>query len=167
MVIKQVWYWHENRHTHFCSSGTKVRAEKYSPVHTVTSCTTKEAREDCHWTSPSPCAQPTARANNTQTLELGTEKGLLQGHARRWVAHALQTPMLLKAFIKALLKALVEGGRCLAVTNFLSEPLFLRSGHGQMRCSYKSLPNKCYSLSRYERAMSQGATFILQGPGPG
>ena len=105
--------------------------------------------------------------NNIKALELETEKGILQGHARRWMAHALRSPKLLKAFIKALLKALVEGGTWLVVTNFSSEPLFLRSGHGQMRCSYKSLPNKCYSLSRYERAMSQGATFTLQGPGPG
>ena len=32
------------------------------------------------------------RPNNTETSESGTEKGLLQGHARRWVAHASKTP---------------------------------------------------------------------------
>ena len=49
-----------------------------------------------------PCAQGIVRPINTKTLESGTEKGLLQGHTRRWVAHALRTPKLLKAFSKAL-----------------------------------------------------------------
>ena len=45
--------WSSNRYgtgmkTDTQTSGTKVRAEKYSPVHTVNSCMTKEAREDCH-----------------------------------------------------------------------------------------------------------------------
>ena len=43
------------------------------------------------------------RPNDTKTSEFGTEKGLLQGHAR-WVAHALRTPNSLKAFSKALLQ---------------------------------------------------------------
>ena len=30
--------------------------------------------------------------NNTKASEFGTEKGLLQGHARNWVVHALKTP---------------------------------------------------------------------------
>lgn len=38
--------------------------------------------------------------------------------------------MFLKAFIKALLKALVEGGTWLVLQTSLSEPQFLRSGHG-------------------------------------
>ena len=59
----------------------------------------------CYKTLPSPCAQCTVRPNNNKTLEFGTEKGLLQGHARRWVAHVLRAPKLLKAFSKALLKA--------------------------------------------------------------
>ena len=50
-------------------------------------------------------ARCTVRPNNTKTLEFGSERGLLQGHARRWVAHALRIPKLLKAFSKALLKA--------------------------------------------------------------
>ena len=46
--------------------------------------------------------------NNIKALELETEKGILQGHARRWMAHALRSPKLLKAFIKALLKKLMR-----------------------------------------------------------
>ena len=50
------------------------------------------------------------RLNNIKTLELETEKGILQGHTRRWMAHALRTPKLLKAFSKALLKKRDEEG---------------------------------------------------------
>ena len=52
------------------TSGTKDRAQKYSTVHMVNSCMTKEARVDCHWTSPNPCAQHTARPNNTQNIRV-------------------------------------------------------------------------------------------------
>ena len=52
----------------------------------------------------SPCAWRTARPNNTETSEFGADKGLLQGPARRRVAHALKTPNYLKAFSKALLQ---------------------------------------------------------------
>ena len=41
--------------------------------------------------SASACTQCPVRPNNTKTLESGTEKGLLQGHARRRVAHALNS----------------------------------------------------------------------------
>ena len=51
----------------------------------------------------SPRARHTVRPNNTKTLEFGAQKGLLQGHARRWVAHALKTLNSPKAFSKALL----------------------------------------------------------------
>lgn len=57
------------------------------------------------------------------------EFGLLQDHARRWVAHTL-TPKLLKAFIKDFFKAKGKRGAYLVVANFLvSDPLFLKSGH--------------------------------------
>ena len=46
------------------------------------------------------CAQFTMRPNNTKTSEFGTGKGVLQDHARRWMAHALRPPVLLKAFTK-------------------------------------------------------------------
>ena len=38
-------------------------------------------------------------------IQFGAEKGLLQGHARRQVTHALKSPNSLKGFGKALLKA--------------------------------------------------------------
>jgi len=50
------------------------------------------------------------RLNNIKTLELETEKGILQGHIRRWMAHALRTRKILKAFSKALLKKRDEEG---------------------------------------------------------
>ena len=40
----------------------------------------------------SSCAQCTMRPNNTKTSEFGAEKGLLQGHARRWLPHAPPKP---------------------------------------------------------------------------
>ena len=52
-------------------------------------------------------------------MAFGTEKGLLQGYARRWVAHALRSTKLLKTFSKDLLKAKGEGGPWLTVANFL------------------------------------------------
>ena len=73
------------------------------------------------------------RPINTKTSEFGTEKGLLQIHIRRRVAHALRTLKLLKAFSKASLKGKGEGGVWLVVTNFLvSDSLFLRSSHDQV-----------------------------------
>ena len=46
------------------------------------------------------------------------------------MAHGLQTPKLLKAFIKDFFKAKGKGGAYLVVANFLvSDPLFLKSGH--------------------------------------
>ena len=61
-----------------------------------------------------------SEANNIKPLDSGTEQGLLQVHARRWVAHALRTPKLLKAFSKALFKQKVNGvgvGAWLAVVD--------------------------------------------------
>ena len=84
------------------------------------------------------------RSNNTKTLEFGAEKGLLQGHARRWVAHALRSTKLLKTFIKALLKAKGEGGTWLTVANFLvvrSFALEVRSWSGN------DVPENLYQTS--------------------
>lgn len=36
------------------------------------------------------CSWRTVRPNTTKTVEFGTQKCLLQGHAGRWVAHALK-----------------------------------------------------------------------------
>ena len=49
------------------------------------------------------CAQCTMRPNNNKKAEFGAEKGLLQGHTRRQVAHASKTPNSPKAFSRALL----------------------------------------------------------------
>ena len=45
----------------------------------------------------------TVRPNNKETLVFGAEKGLLQGHVRRWVARAPKAPDSSKAFSQALL----------------------------------------------------------------
>ena len=37
-------------------------------------------------------AQLTVQANSALASDFGTEKGLLQGYARRWVAYALKSP---------------------------------------------------------------------------
>ena len=36
----------------------------------------------------------------TEMSEFGAEKVLLQGHARRWVTHALKSPEILEGFWK-------------------------------------------------------------------
>ena len=41
-------------------------------------------------------ALDTARASKKDRSKFGAEKGLLQGHARSWVAHAPENPKLLK-----------------------------------------------------------------------
>ena len=69
------------------------------------------------------------RPNSTKTLEFGAQKGLLQGPARRWVAHALKTPTPRELSAKPFYRK-GEGGTWLVVADFLvSDPLFLRSGH--------------------------------------
>lgn len=50
------------------------------------------------------------------------------------MAHVLRAPNVLKAFVKALLKAKGERGAWLIVADFLvSNPLFLKSSHGKVR----------------------------------
>ena len=51
------------------------------------------------------CTQHTVRPSNTNSSEFGTEKGLLQDHARRRVAYVLKTLNSSEGFSKALLKA--------------------------------------------------------------
>ena len=46
-----------------------------------------------------------SEAKQTKMSEFGAEEGLLQGHARRQVARAQNTPNSPKSFSKALLKA--------------------------------------------------------------
>ena len=50
------------------------------------------------------------KVNGSLLEEHGTEKGLVQGHAKRWVAHALKLPNCLKAFSEALFLGKVKEG---------------------------------------------------------
>ena len=52
------------------------------------------------------------------TLEFGAEKGLLQGQARRWVAHAPENPKVSEGFQQSTSKGKVREGVRLVVTNF-------------------------------------------------
>ena len=38
------------------------------------------------------CVPNAQRAKQPETSEFGAKKDLLQGHAKRWVAHALKNP---------------------------------------------------------------------------
>ena len=49
-----------------------------------------------------------SEAKQTETVEFGAEKGLLQGHARRWVAHAKLPVGFLQSTFKSQVR---EGGR--------------------------------------------------------
>ena len=61
--------------------------------------------------------------------KFGAEKGLWQGHVKRWIAYTIKTPNFPKASAKPSYRK-GEGRGWLAVANFLvSDPLFLRSGH--------------------------------------
>ena len=61
--------------------------------------------------------------------KFGAEKGLWQGHVKRWVAYTIKSPNFPKASAKPSYRK-GEGRGWLAVANFLvSDPLFLRSGH--------------------------------------
>ena len=45
-----------------------------------------------------------SEARQSEMLELGAEKGLLQGHARREVAHALKSLELPEGFLQSAFK---------------------------------------------------------------
>ena len=49
-------------------------------------------------------------AKHMKTLEFTAEKGLLQGHAGRWVAHALKWHELLIGFWQSIFKSQVRAG---------------------------------------------------------
>ena len=51
-----------------------------------------------------------SEAKHTKTSEFGAEKGLLQGHARRRVAHALKSPELPEGFWQSIFKSQVREG---------------------------------------------------------
>ena len=59
-----------------------------------------------------------------------------------------KNPKVTQSFQQAPLKAKGEGWVWLVVADFLvSDPLSLRSGHGQVTMYCISLPDECYSLS--------------------
>ena len=49
-------------------------------------------------------------AKQTETLEFGVEKGLLQGHARRWEVYALKSPELPARLWQSTFKSQVREG---------------------------------------------------------
>ena len=51
-----------------------------------------------------------SEAKQTEILESGAEKGLLQGHAKRWVAPALKSPELPKGFQQSTFQSQVKEG---------------------------------------------------------
>ena len=53
-------------------------------------------------------------AKQTETLEFGAEKSLLQGHARRWEVYALKSPELPERFWQSTFKSQVREG-CFSV----------------------------------------------------
>ena len=57
------------------------------------------------------CVPNAQWAKQAETSEFGAKKDLLQGHAKRWVAHALKRPWITgKVSPKHFLKASKEGG---------------------------------------------------------
>ena len=65
------------------------------------------------------------RPNNSKTSEFGAEKGLLQGHSRRQVAHALKTLSHQRLSAKPFYRK-YEGGTWLVAANFVVlNPLLL------------------------------------------
>ena len=56
----------------------------------------------------SSCAQCTVKPNKLKRQKSGEEKGLLQGHARRQVSHALKSPECPTGFQQSTFKSLVR-----------------------------------------------------------
>ena len=106
------------------------------------------------------CTQCTVRPNNTKAF--GAEKGFLQGHARRWMAQAPQTPWELSA--KPFSRE-EEGGASALLPTFWWQSL---CSWGQVtvreRCSCKPPPSDYYSLFWQEKTRSPGTTVTLWGP---
>ena len=120
-------------------------------------------------------------SNNTETSEFGTEKVLLQGHARRWVVHPLKTQTPRKLLAKHFSRK-GEGEVWVVAVNFLvSHPLFLRSGNATpvnlyqtniILCSEKNWqgpedqsPSKVQVLTE-RRRISVGSSLKPRSPDP-
>ena len=66
-------------------------------------------------------------SNNTETSEFGTEKVLLQGHARRWVVHPLKTQTPRKLLAKHFSRK-GEGEVWVVAVNFLVPKSYVLAG---------------------------------------
>ena len=76
------------------------------------------------------CTQHTVRPNNTEMSEFGAQKGLLQSHIKKLVAHAQKRTELPQRVSTKHFQRQDEGGTWLIAANFLvSESLFLASVH--------------------------------------
>ena len=64
-----------------------------------------------------------SEAKHTKTSEFGAEKGLLQGHARRCVAHALKSPEFPEGFQQSIVKGKVREGACRVCDQLVHNPL--------------------------------------------
>ena len=72
------------------------------------------------------------RSINTKTLEFGTER-FITDLCKEMGGSCPRSPKVTESFQQTPLKAKGEGGSWLAVANFLvSNPLLLRSGHGEV-----------------------------------
>ena len=72
-------------------------------------------------------------AKQYQNIRVWSRERFIEGHARRQVAPALKPPNSQKLSAKPYFRK-GEGGMCVVVANFLvSDPLFLRSGHGSCK----------------------------------
>ena len=117
-----------------------------------------------HFTAPDPLLPK--HQSICPNHQFGAEKGLLQGHARRWVTHALKNPKLPKnsqqnPFLE---RALEREGRvscCKRLGGRACVPE-VRSYTVKEWCSCKPPPTECYSLFWQERTQSPGTTITSE-----
>ena len=92
--------------------------------------------------------------------EFGAQETFTEGHARRGVVHEFKASNSQQSPFEERGRRVMRSGCNISV----SDPSFWRSGHDQVTCSCKSLPNKCYSLSWQEWACPRAP---LSPPRPG
>ena len=123
----------------------------------------------CPWptVTKTPVHRPNAQRGQTPpNHQFGAEKGLLQGHARRWVTHALKNPKLPKNSQQSpfLERALEREGRvscCKRLGGRACVPE-VRSYTVKEWCSCKPPPTECYPLFWQERTQSPGTTITSE-----
>ena len=122
-------------------------------------------------------------AKQYQNIRVWSRERFIEGHARRQVAPALKPPNSQKLSAKPYFRK-GEGGMCVVVANFLvSDPLFLRSGHGSCKpppkkknvilCSEKKGQGPKAQLSPCEvqvlakgKQVSVGSSLSARSPAP-